>query len=158
MSLWVLLAWLGLACARPQESPGSPAPLPATAPPALSKVSLGTSKTIADTVLFVGMEKQFFQQQGLDVELENLGTAETAIPALAGEQIQVAGLGIAAGLFNAINRGIPIKIVADKASNYAGQFLPGRFGETWPTPSRHSPTCAVGSSRSPRRVSRSPSS
>jgi NitT/TauT family transport system substrate-binding protein len=125
MTLWALVVCLGIACARPQESPASPTTGPATAPPALSKMSLGTSKTIADTVIFVGIEKQLFQQQGLDVELENLGTAETAIPALAAEQIQLAGLGIAAGLFNAINRGIPIKIVADKVSNYAGQSSSG---------------------------------
>src|SRR5438105_15604105 len=82
----VVCALLG--CTRPQERPPT-TETPAVTPPALTKVLLGTSNTIADTAIFVGIEKRFFEEQGVEVERVNLGTAETAIPALAAEQIQV---------------------------------------------------------------------
>ena len=47
------------------------------------------------------------------------------IPALATDQVEVAGAGIGAGLFNAIARGIPIKIVAGKVVDEPGHYGAG---------------------------------
>jgi len=73
----------------------------------------------------VALKRGYFREEGLEINLVPFDTADRVIPALAADQVDVAGAGIGAGLFNAIARGIPIKIVAGKVVDEPGYYGAG---------------------------------
>ena len=77
-------------------------------------VKVGVSGRPDQASLELALHRGYWQRQGLDVSLVGAGTsAQDAISALATNQIQVSGGSPSAGLFNALARGINIRIVAD---------------------------------------------
>src|SRR5581483_4364638 len=148
-SLAALLALVLAACAQPTPAPSAtggagaaapsraapPAPTsaPAAAPsaaavakPALQplsppvQVSVGTLGLLTDAGIFIALDRGYFAEQGLDVKIEQFDGGTAMVPALAARQIQVGGGGVSAGLINAVQRGIPLKIVADRGQQRAG--------------------------------------
>jgi NitT/TauT family transport system substrate-binding protein len=103
-------------------STGAPAPPPAApaapaAPPQPSvAVKVATQRLASDAALYVAQERGYFAEQGLAVELEEIVTGQGSIPPLAAGQLDVGVGSVSAGLFNAIARGIDIKLVATKGS------------------------------------------
>lgn len=92
--------------AKPARAPLSP-PVP---------VVVGTIGSASDVGFFIAVDRGYFKDEGLEVKLEFLGSAAKMVPALATGDIQVASGGLNAGLINAIDREIPLKIVADKGT------------------------------------------
>jgi NitT/TauT family transport system substrate-binding protein len=99
------------------------APAPATAPPrAAAPLSPPVSLTVADNFtaagvgLFVAIEQGYFAAEGLDVTLERLGTSAEIYPQLAAGRLDIAGSATGPALFNAVQRGVNLKIVADQSS------------------------------------------
>ncbi|MFN8455733.1 MAG: hypothetical protein U0401_13885 [Anaerolineae bacterium] len=58
---------------------------------------------------------------GINVEFVTFQSSDEMLPALATDQVQTAGGIISLGLFNAIARGIDVKIIGDMVN--AGQIL-----------------------------------
>jgi NitT/TauT family transport system substrate-binding protein len=87
------------------------APTSAPAPATVKVVVLGTA---SDAGMYVADVKGFFRQQGIDVQYEKLGTVSEMIPLLSTGQIDVGGIVTNAALFNAVARGVDVKLVADK--------------------------------------------
>jgi NitT/TauT family transport system substrate-binding protein len=111
------------AAAPPTAPSGAPAAAPAaaapssaapSAPPRTVKVTLGVLGTTSDGPMFVAYDRGYFKEQGLDVELVPFATSTEMIAPLSTNQLQVGAGGINAGLLNAIQRGVPLKFVADK--------------------------------------------
>ena len=101
--------------ARPDAAQVAPLSPPAT-------VRVGVQGSAANAPIYIGYERGYFRQEGLNVELVLLPSANELIPALAAGHIEVASGGIAAGLFNAIARGIDVRMVsADSASMPPGE-------------------------------------
>ncbi len=139
-SLAPLLLAAGLAIALACGARTSSAPSPAPAPPALpanqapaapsgsapaaqsaeDKVPLGTPihlqtlRNLADAALFIATDLGYFDEQGLVVDWETVRSAADTIPALSTGALDVAAGGSSPGLFNAVERGIAVKIVSDK--------------------------------------------
>ena len=88
---------------------------PADAAPALVRV--GIIQAVSDAPLFIADKKGYFEREGLKVQFVVL---KDMIPSLATGQIDVAGISTSASLFNAVARGIDLKIVADKGSTPPG--------------------------------------
>ena len=107
----VLAAALWAGAAQAEGAKGPVAPL---SPPV--KIVVGTIGSASDVGFFVATERGYFKDEGLDVKLEFLGSASKMMPALATNDIQVASGGLNAGLINAIDRDIPLRIVADKGT------------------------------------------
>ena len=63
------------------------------------------------------LARGYFSQEGLDVQLVDFTTGAQMIPPLATGDLEIGSGGIAVGLFAAIARGIPLKIVADQTVN-----------------------------------------
>src|SRR3954468_7823632 len=140
----LVLVFLGALGCAPSSSPaGSAAPAGPTAPPAAATApapsgapaGAGAAPTLAPTAasfklgllyvfldagVFLGVERGYFREQGIDLELTKFNSATDFMPALAAGQLDGGGGGINAGLMNAIARGIAVKIVADKGINSAG--------------------------------------
>jgi NitT/TauT family transport system substrate-binding protein len=91
----------------------------ATATPP-TKVSVSILYITADAAIFLAMEKGYFKEQGLDVELTRMTSGADAIALLATDKLDVGSGSASPGLFNAFKRGLPIQIVSDKSA-----VLPG---------------------------------
>jgi NitT/TauT family transport system substrate-binding protein len=121
----VLLALPGGSVAAPVAPPVAPAaeipaPLGAALPQA-ARVRLGVVGIVPGAGYYLAIEKGYFAEQGLDVEaIPFVTTAEQTAPLAAG-QLDVGGGATSAGLFNAIARGVDIKLVADQGHTEAGR-------------------------------------
>jgi len=93
-------------------------PTARAAEPALVKV--GILNLVSDAGIFAAIEKGYFQDEGIRVELERFTGASKMMPALVAGELDVAGGTAAASLFNAVASGMDFKVVADK-----GQTRPG---------------------------------
>ncbi len=95
-----------------------------TSAPALAdaqtKVRVGNLNTGSDVGLFIAETRGYFKAEGLDVELMSFPTAAKMIVPLASGQLDVGGGSVSAGLYNAAERGIGIRIVADKGTSKPG--------------------------------------
>ncbi|MFI5269569.1 MAG: ABC transporter substrate-binding protein, partial [Chloroflexota bacterium] len=80
---------------------------------------------ISDAGIYIALEKGYFKDQNLEIEQVNFDSAARMIAPLGQDQIDVAAGATSAGFFNAFNRQIPIKIVADKGSQPPGRGYEG---------------------------------
>ncbi|HUB94586.1 MAG TPA: ABC transporter substrate-binding protein [Stellaceae bacterium] len=78
-------------------------------------VKVGVSGRPDQVSLELAMRRGYFAKEGLDVEYVQASSGEEMVPSLAADQIQVGSGSPNAGLFNALNRGIDIRMVADFA-------------------------------------------
>lgn len=89
---------------------------PAGASGALIPVKVGTTNVITDVGFFIADKKGYFRDEGLAVSFTTFNSAAKMIAPLGVGQLDVGGGTVAAGLYNAVGRGIDVKVVADKGS------------------------------------------
>lgn len=87
---------------------------------AAESVRIGVIGLLADAGIYVGFEKGYFRDAGVDLKLEPFNTSVKMLPALSSGELDVATGGVAASLYNGIARGLPIITVADKGSQVKG--------------------------------------
>jgi len=80
-------------------------------------VRLGAVPVPPMGALYVGIEKGYFDDAGVDIKLTKTPLGPTLMSQLIGGNLDVVGLGIGAGFFNAVNKGAPVKIVAPMGGN-----------------------------------------
>jgi NitT/TauT family transport system substrate-binding protein len=90
---------------------------------AQDKVKVGVLKLSSSAVLFVGVEKGFFKQFGVDPELVFFQAAAPIATALAAGQLDVGATGLTAALYNIVLGGEKLWIVADKGREWPGYPL-----------------------------------
>lgn len=78
-------------------------------------IRLGVSGRPDQASLEIALRRGYFEQEGLDVETVQGTTGQEMVPSVASNQLQAASGSPNAGLFNALNRGIDIRIVGDFA-------------------------------------------
>lgn len=86
----------------------------------LQTINVGVASTVSDAPYFIASKKGYFQDEGLSANFIVFDSAAKAIPSLGTGQIEMAGGATSAGLYNAMKRGVNIRIVADKARNAKG--------------------------------------
>jgi NitT/TauT family transport system substrate-binding protein len=84
----------------------------------VQKVKLGVLKLTASAVLFLGVEKGYFKEFGVEPELVYFQAAQPIAVALASGDIEVGATGLTAGLYNIVAGGVRIWIVADKGREW----------------------------------------
>jgi NitT/TauT family transport system substrate-binding protein len=87
------------------------------------KVKLGVLKLTSSAVLFLGVEKGYFKEFGIEPELVYFQAAQPIAVALASGDIDVGATGLTAGLYNIVAGGVPIWIVADKGREWPDHNL-----------------------------------
>ena len=80
-------------------------------------VRLGAVPVPPMGALYIGIEKGYFADAGVDIKLTKTPLGPTLMSQLIGGNLDVVGLGIGAGFFNAVNKGAPVKIVAPMGGN-----------------------------------------
>ncbi len=73
---------------------------------------------------FIAEEEGYFSEQGLEIEFVSMGKESEPLPALIQGALDVGVSGVDIGVFNAIDRGARLKIVADKGYYGAGEACP----------------------------------
>lgn len=133
----LLVVWVAAACAPAPAAPAA-APTSAAEPsrpaatasslppaaPALARVRFASQFIAGDVPAFVAAERGYFREEGVEVQFERFGNQTDMVAALSQGQVDAAGVGGTVAMFNAVARGVPLKIVLDK-----GTFRPG-FGFT----------------------------
>lgn len=79
-------------------------------------VRVGLVNASSDVGFFIADKKGYFREEGLVVVFTPFSSAAKMVAPLGAGQLDVGGGAPSAGLFNAVARGIHIKIVADKGS------------------------------------------
>lgn len=84
-------------------------------------VKVGMKQVSSDAGILVGMAKGYYADLGIQIEPIQFSSGQEMINQLAAGQLDVGATVSSSGLFNAMSRDIPIKIVADKGVNVPGQ-------------------------------------
>ena len=92
----------------------------AAAPVRAQELTIGTIGASSDAPFFIADAKGYFAGQGLKVKFVRFDSAAKMIPSLGSGEVDVGSGATSSGLYNAVKRGIGIKIVADKARNAKG--------------------------------------
>jgi NitT/TauT family transport system substrate-binding protein len=66
--------------------------------------------------LYVGIERGFFAEQGIEIELQRVASGTEALVFLAQDRLDVGAIGLAASVFNAFHRRLDLRIVASTSS------------------------------------------
>ena len=106
-SAWIL-AFVGLLVA--------PAPFAAD----LVNVRVGIVNASSDVGFFIADKKGYFREEGISVSFTEFDSGARMVAPLGTGQLDVGAGSVSAGLYNAVARGIDIKIVADKGSTPPG--------------------------------------
>jgi NitT/TauT family transport system substrate-binding protein len=87
---------------------------------AAQAITVGATSSTSDAPIYIADKKGYFRAEGLDVKVVNFRSAADMVAPLGAGQIEAGAGSASAGLYNAVARGIKIKIVADKASSAPG--------------------------------------
>jgi NitT/TauT family transport system substrate-binding protein len=99
--------------AAPPVAAAPPAAVAPLDPPLTVKV--GTAGLIGEAGIFAAIDKGYFREEGLTIDLVPFRvSAEQTAPLAIGE-IGLGSMGLDASLFNAVERGIPLKLVGHNA-------------------------------------------
>ena len=101
------------------------AALPVNPAAAQSKVKVGVLKLTSSAPIFIGVEKGFFKEFGIEPELVYFQAAQPIATALAAGQLDVGATGLTAALYNIVLGGEQLWIVADKGREWPGYPLTG---------------------------------
>jgi ABC-type nitrate/sulfonate/bicarbonate transport system substrate-binding protein len=80
-------------------------------------VKVGMKQAPSDSGVLIGMAKGYYRDLGINIEPVQFNSGQDMINQLAAGHLDVGATVTAAGLFNAMSRDIPVKIVADKGIN-----------------------------------------
>jgi NitT/TauT family transport system substrate-binding protein len=94
--------------------------LAAHAADAPTVLRVGITSASSDVVFFIADKKGYFKQEGLTVKFTPFDSAAKMVAPLGAGHLDIGGGSTSAGLYNAVMRGIDIKIVADKGSTPPG--------------------------------------
>lgn len=105
--------------AEPTKPPAPPAAQPAapTPTPEPAKVKFGATPSSADAGVLAAIEKGYFREQGINVETVEFRAVSEMIGPISTGQVDIIGVSLGAPVLNAIDRGVALKIVADKGSS-----------------------------------------
>ncbi len=93
------------------------------------KIKVGVSPVVSSAGIFLAYEKGYFKDQGIDVDMTYFKSSGAPMTALLGNgNLDIGAGNVSAGLWNAINSGLDIKLVADKgrvskACDYIGLLV-----------------------------------
>jgi NitT/TauT family transport system substrate-binding protein len=81
-----------------------------------SRVTVGLVPNIPAATTYIGIAKGYFRDAGIEVAIETIDDANTALPFLATNRMQVVEGGVGIGYFNAVAQGLPIIMTLDQGS------------------------------------------
>lgn len=95
---------------------------PARAQSSLDVVQVGSLLSVSDAGLLIADRKGYFRDVGISVNFHTFDSAALMVAPLGTGQLDAGGGAPSAGLYNAIARGINLKIVADRSRSAPGGY------------------------------------
>lgn len=120
VKMWLVAGLLGLILVVSLVGCGGSQPSKPAEPAKAIKVSVGILKLTSSAPIFIGMEKGFFKEQGIELAPEWFDAAHPIAVATASNKVQVGATGITASLYNMVAGGQSLSIVADKGREQKG--------------------------------------
>jgi NitT/TauT family transport system substrate-binding protein len=90
--------------------------LTAAAPAQETTIKVGTVRSMANGAILMAIEKGYFREVGIKLQLEDLQSSATAMASLAQGQLHIIAGGVSAGYFNALEKDLPIIITVDRVT------------------------------------------
>ena len=107
---WVLLVALGIGGAS-------------TASAQEKTVKVGIARSTSNAAELMALKHGYFKQAGIKLEWDDIDTTANVIALLAQNQYQIVAGGISAGIFNALEKNLPITMLSDRVSTPIGHNL-----------------------------------
>src|ERR1700733_6372213 len=107
---WVVLAALGVAgcgAAAAQEQ----------------TVKVGIARSTSNAAELMALKRGYFKEAGIKLEWDDIDTTANVLALLAQNQYNIVAGGISAGIFNALEKDLPIAMLADRVSTPIGHNL-----------------------------------
>ena len=107
---WILVAALGAAsstAAGAQEQ----------------TVKVGIARSTSNAAELMALKHGYFKEAGIKLEWDDIESTANVIALLAQNQFQIVAGGISAGIFNALEKDLPITILSDRVSTPIGHNL-----------------------------------
>jgi NitT/TauT family transport system substrate-binding protein len=79
-------------------------------------IRVALTRSISSVTTLVGIEKGYFKEHGIRIEIEDIDSSVSAMALLAQNRLQIVEGGISAGYFNALEKNLPITIIADRVT------------------------------------------
>ena len=89
----------------------------------MPKVMVGDNPSLSGAPLYIAIEKGYYRDAGVDVQLDISGLSSDMTVQLATRRLHVFGGGITAGLFNSLAKGLPISILMSRATSPYSHYL-----------------------------------
>lgn len=86
-------------------------------------VRIGVARSVSNGAELIAIERGYFKAHNIKVEIELLDSSANAIALLAQGRLNMIAGGISAGYFNALEKNLPITIVADRVTTPIGHNL-----------------------------------
>lgn len=107
---WILLAALGMggaSAANAQEK----------------VVKVGIARSTSNAAELMALKRGYFKDAGIKLEWDDIDTTANVIALLAQNRYQIVAGGISAGIFNALEKDLPITMLSDRVSTPIGHNL-----------------------------------
>jgi len=113
VSSWVVLAALGVAgCGVGAQASAQE-----------QTVKVGIARSTSNAAELMALKHGYFKEAGIKLEWDDIDTTANVIALLAQNQYQIVAGGISAGIFNALEKNLPITILSDRVSTPIGHNL-----------------------------------
>ena len=89
-------------------------------------ITVAEVPSVPAAAIYMAVEKGYFKEAGLNVELQNIESSSTAMALLASNRVQVVGGGVAPNYWNALASGLPC-VVSDQGGP-KDLVVPGETG------------------------------
>jgi NitT/TauT family transport system substrate-binding protein len=80
-------------------------------------IKVGTARAISVGATLYAIEKGYFKEAGVKIDLEYINSSADVMAMVAQNQYQIVEGGVSAGFFNAVEKGLPVTLVADRTSS-----------------------------------------
>ncbi len=91
--------------------------LSALCPAMAQKITIAVVPSVPGGATYVALDKGYFRDAGLDVDIERIDSLGKAVAFLATNQMQVAQGGINAGFYNSVAQGLPVILALESGSS-----------------------------------------
>jgi len=86
-------------------------------------VRIGSVRSLAQLATTIAVEKGYFREAGIRVELTELDTSTDSLAVVAQNRLQIVGGGLSAAYFNAVEKNLPVTVAFDRVSSPLGHKL-----------------------------------
>src|SRR3954471_18676066 len=86
-------------------------------------IRVGSVRSTASLATIIAIEKSYFRDAGIKVEIIDLDTSSDSLAVVAQNRLQIVGGGLSAAYFNAVEKNLPVTVAFDRVSSPLGHKL-----------------------------------